>query len=126
MIVYKAGDKIKVKEDSTSLGVDLKKDAEGIVVSVQPGRVEAAFEGLGLISVAFDLIKKKTPRIEKLVKAKNLKLSDEVHIPGSGEYNKIANIYRNDYDGPSPSITVETVIYDSKEYSYNELVEVRR
>jgi len=126
MNVYSAGEKIKIKQDSAALGSKLKKGDEGIVVSLHSGRVEAAFEGLGLVSVSHDLIKKKVRKTEKLVKAKNLKLSDEVHIPGSGEYNKVGNIYRNNYDSAETTITVETVDYDSKDYNCNELVEVRR
>lgn len=126
MTVYNVGDKIKVKEDSASLGVNLKKGTKGVVVSLGSGRVEAAFEGLGLVSVANNLIKKKNRKTERLVKAKNVKLSDEVLIPATGEYNKIANIFRGDYESPDPTITVESVIYDSFTYKYNDLVKVRR
>jgi uncharacterized NAD-dependent epimerase/dehydratase family protein len=126
MIVYSVGEKIKIKETTSALGVKLEKGMKGIVVYTLPERVEAVFEGLGLVSVGHDLIKKKVRKTERLVKAKNLKLSDEVHIPGSGEYNKIGNIYRNNYDSDETTITVETVEYDSKDYGYNDLVEVRR
>lgn len=126
MIVYSNGDKVKVKEDSTSLGVDLKKDMKGVVVAVLPGRVEVAIEGLGLVSVTTDLIKKKVTKTERKVKAKNLKMTDEVYLPGTGEFNKIANVYREDYDTNEPEISVETVAYDSHRYTYNELVSVRR
>jgi len=126
MIVYGIGDKIKVKEDSSCLGVKLKKGMEGIVVSPQTGRVEAAFEGLGLVSVDHGLIKKKVRKTERLVKAKNVKVSDEVRIPGISEYSKVANIFRDDYDSSEPPITIETVEYDANEYGYHDLVEVRR
>lgn len=126
MIVYNVGDKIKIKETTTTLGANLNKGSEGIVLSLHPGRVEAAFEGLGMVSVGHELIKKKTRKVEKLVKAKNLKLSDEVHLPGSGEYVKVGNIYRNNYDSTEPAITVETIEYDSHTYECSDLVEVRR
>ena len=126
MIVYNVGDKIKVKEGSVAYGKELRKGAKGIIVSLQTGRVEAAFEGLGLVSVDHGLIKKKAHKVETKVKAKNLKLTDEVLIPGSGEYVKVGNLYRNNYDTPETTITVETICYDSKDYGCNELVEVRR
>lgn len=126
MIVYKVGEKIKIKDSITALAVTLEKGAQGIVVALHSGRVEAAFEGLGIVSVDHNLIKKKVRKSEKLVKAKNVKMSDEVLIPGTGEYNKVGNIYRSDYDSADPSITVESVIFDSKLFGYNDLVAVRR
>lgn len=128
MIVYNVGDKIKIKEASEVVGAKLEKGMEGIVISLQSGYVEAAFEGLGLVAVSHSLIKKKVRKVEKIIKAKNLKISDEVYIRGTGEYNKIGNIYRNDYENETetPTITVETVFYDSHAYDYNELIEVRR
>lgn len=126
MIVYNVGDKIKIKETTGALGVKLEKGMEGIVVGLFSGRVEAAFEGLGLVSVNHELIKKKVRKTERFVKAKNVKITDEVCIPGSGTYNKVSTIYRDDYESAEPAICVETVGYDSKDYTYNELVGVRR
>ena len=126
MIVYNVGDKIKIKETTGSTGIRLEKGTLGIVVAVLEGRVEAAFEGLGIVSVAHNLIKKKRRKTPQLVKAKNLKLSDEVHIPGSGEYAKVANIYRDDYGSTEPTVNVETVNYNLHSYDYSALVEVRR
>jgi hypothetical protein len=127
MIVYNKGDRIKVKgATATVLDARLEKGAEGIVVSAQPGRVEAAFEGIGLVSVSHDIIKKKVRKVEKLVKAKNLKLSDEVNFPGVLEYVKLGNIYRNDYSLEGDEMTVEDINYDSHVYAYNDLVRVRR
>lgn len=126
MIVYKIGEQIKIKETTTVFGHTLEKGAEGIIVGLQVGRVEAAFVGVGMVSVEHGLIKKKTPKTERLVKAKSLKLNDEVLIPGTGEYNKIANLFREDYETIDPNITVETVVYDAKNFNYNELVQVRR
>jgi hypothetical protein len=127
MIVYKVGEMIKIKSDTvTSSGLKLEKGEVGIILTLHPGRVEAAFEGWGLVSVAHDLIKRKTRKAVKLVKAKNVKLTDEVHLPGSGEYVKVGTIYRNEYDDKATRITVETVNYDSFVYAFDGLVDVRR
>lgn len=124
---FVAGDRVKVTRDIIwEEETILKKGLAGIVTKPNDVVSSVVFENLGNMMVNNDNLKKKVRKVEKLVKAKNVRLSDEVFLPGYGGYDRVGNIFRVEYDAEKPKISIETVVYDSHEYDYNELVSVRR